>query len=361
MGSLTYHDAGVNTKKGDEASAILYEAAKTTWAQNQKLRNVFSPFDDFTSGRGVDVAQLPAGTLMGMNLDGIGNKVAFAEKKKDFSTLAYDLFAMVCDDAVTKGGEPMLVGSILDVNTIDLSAIQQLASGYTAAARTAQIAIINGELAELGSRVYGAGNFNMNWGASVIWFAKQERLLTGKDVQPGDSLVGLQERGFRSNGLSLAKKILEDSFGGDWPENYVADALLPSTVYCRAVVDMFGGYDNEPQATLHGVVHITGGGIPSKLERMLRPSGLGATLSNLYEPCSLMTYCQQRGKVSDKEAYSTWNMGQGMLLASPQPELVVAVATRHGIPAQVVGVVDSQPDIRITSKGHYDTGSTLEF
>ena len=183
----TYKDAGVNIKLGDEASRVLYDAAKETW-KNRKgnIGEIIVPFDDFSGLRMINISGLPEGTMMCVNFDGIGTKVELAERMGDHSTMAFDLLAMVCDDAVLRGGEPVLVGSILDVNRLtDIKIIKQLAKGYVKAAKDANVAIINGELAELGNRVSGYDDFNYNWGAAVIWFAKKHRMFTGKEIKQG--------------------------------------------------------------------------------------------------------------------------------------------------------------------------------
>ena len=352
----TYEEAGVNIELGDDVSKILYNAAKQTWDNRKgKLGEIIVPFDDFSGVRAIDVSNLPSGTLMNIGFDGVGTKMELAERVGDHRTIAYDLFAMVCDDAVVRGAEPVLIGSILDVNTLtdNIEEVRQLAEGYVNAARDANVAVINGEVAELGNRVGGYGKFNYNWGAGLVWFANKDRLFTGLEIKDGDSIVALKENGFRSNGLSLVRKILNNN---DWPSDLVQAALEPSKIYSGAVVDMFGGYDGEPKAEIHGVVHVTGGGIPGKLGRVLKPSGLGANLDNLYTPPDVMLECQKLGDVSNEEAYKTWNMGQGMLIISPNPADVISVASGHGIDAKEVGEVYSKPSVCIKSKGYCDEG-----
>jgi phosphoribosylformylglycinamidine cyclo-ligase len=135
-------------------------------------------------------------------------------------------------------------------------------------------------------------------------------------------------------------------------------ALQPSRIYTAAVVDMLGGVHGEPQAVLHGVVHVTGGGLPGKLGRVLRRVALGADITDPLPPGPLLRYLQEHGNVSDHEAYRVWNMGQGMLLITPQPEVVMTIARQHGIPAQVIGEVTSSPGIRLRSRGYFSTFST---
>ncbi|MCX6741924.1 MAG: AIR synthase-related protein [Candidatus Pacearchaeota archaeon] len=183
-------------------------------------------------------------------------------------------------------------------------------------------------------------------------------MFDGSQIKVGDSLVGLMENGFRSNGLSLARKVLTGTYGPEWhnctveSQNIGKLVLTPSVIYCAAVCDMFGGYDQEPKAEVHGVAHITGGGIPGKLGRVLKPSGLGAVINKPIKPVDFMTYLQQIGNVSDREAYKTWNMGQGMIIASPKPENVIDIAREHKIGARVIGQVVASPGITIKSKGY---------
>ena len=98
---------------------ILYNAAKQTWTNRKgKLGELIIPFDDFSGVRAIDVSNLPKGTLMNIGFDGVGTKMEIAERINDHTTIAFDLFAMVCDDASIRGAEPVLIGTILDVNTL---------------------------------------------------------------------------------------------------------------------------------------------------------------------------------------------------------------------------------------------------
>lgn len=412
--ATTYDDAGVHNDAKKEISRTLYLAAKRTW-ENRKGRigEIITPFDDFSGIRGIDVSNLPSGTVMGVGFDGEGTRGEIAERVEDHRTRAHNVFAMVCDDAVIHGAEPVVVGSILDTNSLigkkgaHTKQIRQLAEGYIDAAKEANVAVINGECAELGNRIGGYGgnhfalqlahsyisvnlnrdninsikllsrylietnssvkktildrldsperkfleglenicDFNSNWGAAVVWFANKNRMITGKDISEGDYLVSLQERGFRSNGISLVRKILADRFGNEWHKQkfgestYGQEVLTPSQIYTRAVVDMFGGFDRKPRATILGAAHITGGGIPEKIGRMLLPSRMSARLYSLIAPSPIVKGVQKLGNVSEEEAYKTWNMGNGMIIATPEPEKVIGIAKEHGIYAQVAGEI----------------------
>lgn len=357
------------------ASKILYEAAKITW-QNRKgrLGEVVELFGDFSGLRAINVGKLPNDAYINLSFDGVGTKIEVCERIEKHDTVAFDLFAMICDDAVVRGAEPVLVGSILDVRSLGekgkqyTNFVKQLAKGYVSAAKEANVAVINGEVAELGARLQGHGQFNYNWGAGVVWFARKNRMLTGYKIKQGDKLVALKEDGFRSNGLTLAKKILKTTYGNEWHKqnhkrkNLGELILHPSRIYTRAIVEMFGGFENEPKADIHGASHITGGGIPEKLSRTIGPTKLGANLEDLFEPCEAMKHCQEKGNVTDKEAYKTWNMGQGMLIITPEPEIVMKIASEHKITNKIAGEIIGKHEIRITNKGiNSDKKKTIVF
>lgn len=372
--TTTYQAAGVDIHRGDEASRILYEAARRTWANRAgRFGEVITPFDDFTGLRVIDIGGLPPGTVLSMGFDGVGTKVEIGERLGRHDTVAFDLFAMVCDDAVVRGGEPVVVGTVLDVNALGsttesyLEYVRQLAKGYVEAAHEAGVAVINGEVAELGVRVHGFGRFNYNWSAGVLWFARRERMFTGFEVEPGDALVGLREQGFRSNGLSLVRRILAERFGEHWHHTSFRGTSLgevvlrPSCIYCRAVIAMLGGIQDEPRAVVHGVSHITGGGIPGKLGRVLKPKRLGAHLDAPFPPADVMLGCQEWGQVPDEEAYRTWNMGQGMIIVTPEPDKVIALAGHYAVEARVIGAVTAEPGITIRSQGYFKQNKELVF
>ena len=343
---VTYSESGVNTVLGDDASSILYSAAKETWKNRKaKLGEIITPFDDFSGIRAINISSLPKDTFMSVSFDGVGTKIEIAERSNKHDTIAFDLFAMVCDDAVVRGGEPVLVGSTLEINKINIDVIKQLAKGYVNAAKEAGVAVINGEIAEVGSRVSGFGNYNYNWSAAVIWFAKKSNMFTGKELKVGDTLISFKEDGFRSNGFSLVRKIMGDK----WDKRTLSQALTPSRIYSKAVVEMFG--------KLNGVAHITGGGIPGKLGRTLKPSGLGAELDNLFEPCTLMQECIKLADLDLREAYKTWNMGNGMIVATTNPDEILSIARRHNIEAKICGEVVKQKGIKLTSF----TGEVVSF
>lgn len=367
----------VNIQLGDDVSRMLYEASKLTHDNRPGLLVEFH--ESFSGLRAIPGSMLKDVDNMYLNLafDGVGTKVEVSERLDDHSVVAHDLFAMVCDDAVVRGAEPVAIGSILDVRQLNdtehtRTAVRQLSEGYVAAAKAAGVVVVNGEVAELGDRVGGYGDFNYNWGATVLWFAHKDRILTGHQIKPGDTLVGLAEHGFRSNGITDVRKAMLEYYGASWQDVVVQElgslslgklVQKPSIIYSRFISELTGGYDikKEPKAKITGVAHITGGGQPSKLGRMLEPSGLGVTIDNPIEPPRIMLEVQKLRGFDDEKAYGKWHMGAGMMIATPEPEKVLAEAEQQGLVAQTIGQVTDESGIRIRNRGAVQDSEWLTF
>lgn len=349
----SYDSAGVNLIIGDDASKVMFNASRETWKNRKGLPgSVTLAHDSFSAVRFIDTSMFPD-AIIGMNFDGVGTKIEIAERVGDHTTIAFDLFAMVCDDAARAGGEPVIIGSILDFNRVSIKIIKQLAKGMVNASKVANIAVINGEIAELGNRVSGASDIAYNWGAGVTWLGRRERMISGNEIEPGQSIVAVREAGFRSNGLSLVRKIFLTAYGNEWHNRPFGNSTLgmavlkPSEIYTPGIIRLTGGYHSTPTARLTGIAHITGGGIPGKLGRLLSASKCGAVLEDLFNPCDTMLECQSIAGVDDKEAYRAWNMGNGLLIITPEPDLVIKQLLIEHFEARLVGKVVSNPNIMI--------------
>ena len=368
-----YALAGVDVDVEAEASRIMYEASKRTFKNRSgKIGEIVTPFDDFAGLKMVAIDKLPKGSYMSVGFDTAGTKVEIAQRVGKHDTIAFDLFAMVCDDALIRGGEAILVGTNLDIKSLGtderfLPVMRELGRGYVAAAKDANVAVINGEIAQMGHLVSGYGDFPYHWGAACVWVARKEKILTGTEIKKGDAVVMLREPGFRANGWSLVRKIFTREHGEDWHEKKFdgstlgLKALTPSKIYSRFVVGLHGGFATKGTSKIHGVAHITGGGVPEKMSRVLRRAGLGAHLPNLFKPGEIVSYCQKTGEISDHDAYRAWNMGQGMALITPEPDKILREAKKFGMEARIAGEITEKPGIRIISRGTERAGAELTF
>jgi phosphoribosylformylglycinamidine cyclo-ligase len=336
-----------------DASRILYEASKKTWKfRKNLLGDVLANYNDLSTPRSFDVSGTE-NIRIGMNSDGVGSKIEFAERLNKHDTIAYDLLAMVVDDAVSMGAEPLTVATVLDFKKINLTVVRQLAKGLLDACQTSQVSCINGEIAELGDRVHGFSEYAYNWNATLTWAVDPNKILDGKAITPGQSVVALREYGFRSNGFTLLRQILREALGDGWHENsnYAEIILQPSKIYAPAILDVLGRFGQTPKISVYGIAHITGGGIPLKFGRLLKQAGFGADLDNLFAPPDIMLKMQELGKVSDDRAYNEWNMGNGMLVVVDQPEAFIAQCKANNIEAQLAGKITKSAKISLASKG----------
>lgn len=380
MDKMTYAEAGVDVTVEAKASRIMYEASRQTYKNRKgKIGNVLQLFDDFSGLKVFPLGGLSRGTMGSFGLDGAGTKTEISCRVNDYKTIAFDLVAMLTDDAVIRGGEPALIGSVLDIKSLGkderyLSIIRELARGYVAAADDANVAIFNGEIAQMGALISGYGEFPFNWGGVCMWFGKRNRLISGAEIGPGFRVMVFREPGFRCNGLSMVRRVYVDKYGPEWhKERYssrtgfdiaLGDAVMqPSKIYSHFMVYLHGGYEGERKYKIYGAAHITGGGLPEKIGRMLRPSGCGVQLTNLFAPGEFVSHCQKVGGITDDEAYKAWNMGQGMAIVVEHDDVasIVKAAKAFGIEAQDAGRVVAEPGVWIRSMGAENPSAMLRY
>lgn len=359
--NATYKKSGVDIDAGDKASARAYKAALSTHVSRKGL------FGSPLKLEGGFTGALDCGDfLLVQNDDGTGSKSLVAEQTGDFSTLGYDLLAMVADDAVCVGAEVLTMTNTIDIHEVDEKIIGPMMDGLAEACREQSIAIMGGEIAELKDQVK-----NMTWNASALGIVEKQKFITGMHVRPGDKIVALQSRGFRSNGFSLVRYILKKAYGEHWHRKKFNEAhtwgqitLTPSRIYHACVLDMIGRYKRgEPRVRPKAIVHNTGGGLPGNLRRVVDKLDRGALIDHPFPAHPAMLALQKLGNVGDDEAYRTWNMGIGMMLIVDESEVreVIETARKHNIPAQIIGEVTPNPGITIVSQGHFGRGLKLEF
>ncbi|HBC74759.1 MAG: hypothetical protein A2008_00405 [Candidatus Wallbacteria bacterium GWC2_49_35] len=305
------------------------------------------------------------GLKIGMTSDGVGTKVELAERTGIYETLGYDLVAMVADDLACNGIEPACMSNIIDADILEADVIDGLMKGLHEAAKFAGIAVTGGEIAELGKRVAGYGSrMHFNWCATAIGFIPPgSPVIDGKKIVTGDMVISLKSRGFRSNGFSIVRNVMQKTFGNEWHTAKYDDGrvwgevlLTPSLIYSPLIVEMVKK-DLSPK----GAAHVTGGGVPDNLSRIIRANGLGADLYDLYDPHAFMLELQKLGRLSDEEAYRSWNMGNGMILiiGRGDSEKAIELIEKKGYSAKIAGVITNDPVIRIQSKGV--NSMTLEY
>jgi phosphoribosylformylglycinamidine cyclo-ligase len=268
--------------------------------------------------------------------DGVGTKVMVAEQAGRFDTVGIDLVAMCVDDLVCQGAEPLFFLDYISTGKLDPDQMEQVVTGVAEGCRQAGCALIGGEMAEHPGAM-AAGQIDLV--GFAVGVVERDRILTGAAVRAGDVLVGLPSPGLRSNGYSLARRVLLDVAGLGLDDELVegrtvADELLrPSVIYAPAIVAA------QREADVHAVAHITGGGLVGNLPRVL-PGGVDALVDpSTWEVPPVFTEIQRHGAVDQAEMVRVFNLGIGMVLVVPPDAVDAAVRVlRHeGHAARVIG------------------------
>ncbi|MBC6991098.1 AIR synthase-related protein [Hymenobacter sp. BT491] len=357
MSDSSSKPAGYDIDLGNECSRNAYGWAKKTFANRQGKPG--EPAQDLDGGFSNEIRF--GQERLGISSDGIGTKIEVAERVGKFDTLGYDLIAMVADDLIAGGFVPTNLSNIIDVHTLDYEVIDELMRGLHDAANFSHLAVTGGEIAELGNRIGGwpGARMNFNWCSTAVGalHPSLRRPISGATVQPGQVVVSLKSPSFRSNGFSLARRTLQNLFGDNWhtapydgldatPHGSAGHTwgevlLMPSLIYAPAVARLL-----DSGLSLHGVAHITGGGIADNFKRVLK-NGVGAELDSLFEPLPAMQRLTELAGIAPADAYLYWNMGNGMLLVTEESdaESVVKQLQADGYEAKVAGRITTEPGI----------------
>ncbi len=352
--------SGVNINLGNQSSETAYSYAIDTFSnRNGKKGAVASK----TNG-GFSNLLIFGNERIGIGSDGTGTKAELAERTGIYDTLGFDLVAMVADDLAAAGFEPTNLSNVIDVDFLDKDIIEQMMKGLRDACNFANVTITGGEIAELGNRIGGYGNgMHFNWSSTAIGVLPDNLKtdIDGSQIKSGDIIISLKSRGFRSNGFSAIRRILQENLGNKWHTISYDDTttwgkkmLMPSLIYAP-VINKIISKNLIPK----GIAHITGGGIFDNLRRVLKMTNTGAILDNLFNPLPEMLRIQELGKISNENAYLWWNMGNGMLLVINRDDAdeIVKEIRQENYECQIAGKITDNnrisvvfPTLKLTKK-----------
>ncbi len=266
----TYAGAGVSIDAGEEAVQRIKDKVRSTFRPE-----VIGDIGGFGGLFALDVERYRRPVLVS-STDGVGTKALVAQATGRFTTIGIDLVAMCVDDLVCQGAEPLFFLDYIAVGSLDPDHIEQLVEGVAEGCRQAGCALVGGEMAEHPGAME-AGEFDLV--GFAVGIADRDRLVTGAHVAPGDVVIGLPSPNLRSNGYSLARRVLLERAGlpldgpaFDGAAHTLADELLsPSVIYAPAITALLSAVD------VRAVAHITGGGLPGNVSRVL-PKGVDAEI-----------------------------------------------------------------------------------
>jgi phosphoribosylformylglycinamidine cyclo-ligase len=244
--------------------------------------------------------------------DSVGTKVMVARMAGRFDTIGIDLVAMSVDDIASQGAEPLFFLDCISAGRLDPVQMEQLVEGVAHGCKEAGCALIGGEMAEVPGMLE-PGHFDLV--GFAVGVVERDRLITGARVAAGDRLIGLPSPGLRCNGYSLARKVLLDKGGRTldgpaWPKAHHSlgeELLRPSVIYAPALVKLCRSVE------VHGLAHITGGGIPGNLVRVLPDNCDAVVLRGKWEVPEIFNEIQRTGEIGPDEMTKVFNMGIGMI------------------------------------------------
>jgi phosphoribosylformylglycinamidine cyclo-ligase len=318
-----YAAAGVSIASSDAGVRALVDVLRTI-EPGRPSRSLLR------SGHYASVLRISDDLAIALSTDGVGSKLVVAEQTGRLGTVGIDCIAMNVNDLVCVGAEPLALLDYLAVEQPDPVALAQIAQGLKIGAEDAGIEIPGGELAVLPELIRGHPSPNgFDLCGAAFGTVAPDAIVTGEAIAPGDALIGLPSSGLHSNGYTLARHALLEQGAlklDDTPPQLggasVADALLePTVIYVRAVLELLAS-----PATVHGLAHITGGGLTNLL-RLNDSVGFAIETPLPVPPVfDLIARC---GDVADDEMWDVFNMGCGFVVVVDAADAEAAVALLH--------------------------------
>jgi phosphoribosylformylglycinamidine cyclo-ligase len=341
---LTYAQAGVDVEAGDRAVALMRAAVEATHGPRVLggiggFAGLWRLAGDLGRRAGHDRDQGMPDPVLAAASDGVGTKLLVAQALDRHDTVGIDLVAMVVDDVVVTGAEPLFVLDYLAVGRVDPERVAAIVAGVAQGCRLARCALLGGETAEhpdaMAPDAYDLAGF-------AVGMVERDRLLGPDRVAAGDVLLGLASSGLHANGFSLARQVLARAGVGydqHLPElgTRVGEALLtPTRIYAPHLIDLLA-----TGVEIHALCHVTGGGLPGNLPRCL-PPGLTARVDRgSWDPPPVFRILADLGPVDDQELARATNLGVGMVAVLPAAEADHAAAflAEREIPSWLMGEV----------------------
>ena len=290
-----------------------------------------------------NVIDLGNGEGIAFCTDGVGTKIIVAELMNKYDSIGIDCIAMNVNDVICLGARPVSMVDYIACSFTDVEVFGQLGEGLAEGARQSGISISGGEISQIGEVITGIDLIG-----ACIGHVKLDRINTGKEVRPGNLVIGLASSGVHANGLTLARKILLGESPEEQKKNVhkfenklgrtLGDELLePTRIYVQPILELI-----ESGLDIKAMVHITGGGFLN-LTRV-ESDNIRFVIDTLPPTPSVFKLIQDWGEVSDAEMYDVFNMGVGFCVVvegTHEVEQVTEVLKKYDIACQVIGYVDA--------------------
>lgn len=326
---MKYSESGVNIDAATRALARAKDDVRSTWDHRVK--------SDVGAFGGLYQPALGEPYLVA-SVDGVGTKVMVAVQAGRFDTVGQDLVNHCVDDILVQGAEPLFFLDYFATGTLSEEVLPEVLSGFAKACRENGCALLGGETAEMPG-VYAPGEFDL--AGTIVGRVREDHVIDGSKIRPGDRIWGLPSTGLHTNGYSLARKVLLEKAGlalDAQPEGLgatVGDALL--AVHRSYLDDIRGVWREHGRDAVRGLAHITGGGFYDNIPRVI-PEGLCAVVdTTAWDVPALFRLIGALGQVDPAEMYRVFNMGVGLCVITP-PEIDLGGLELAGMDRGVVQI-----------------------
>jgi len=330
--SLSYRDAGVDIDAGNSLVERIKPIVKATFRPG-----VLGGLGGFGALFELPLERYREPVLVS-GTDGVGTKLKLALQLGRHDSIGIDLVAMCANDIVVTGAEPLFFLDYYATGHLDVEVATEVVRGIARGCELAGAALTGGETAEMPG-IYAQGDYDL--AGFCVGVVEKSRIIRPERVRPGDRLIGLASSGPHSNGYSLIRKVLEVS-GADLRmplgSTSLGSALLePTRIYVKPLLAL------GQQLDIHALAHITGGGLPENLPRVL-PEGTRAVIDgHSWERPEVFRWLQQQGGIAENEMLRTFNCGVGMVVcvAEADTERSLEILRTHGEQAWLLGRIEA--------------------
>lgn len=352
MSGLTYKESGVDLEQYQDAMGRLPRLLQRTFSPRvQRLDGGFAGLFELDFENSLFARNYQKPVLIGCS-DGVGTKLLIAIESKIHNTVGIDLVAMCVNDALCCGGEPLFFLDYLALPKDDPALVEQLVEGVSTGCLQADCALLGGETAIMPD-LYKPGEYDMS--GVCIGVVEKSRVINGKAITPGDVVLGVSSNGLHSNGFSLVRKIVFDhtklatNDKAPWSNKTIGEELLtPTLIYTSAIRNVQQHY--RVKNVLHGVAHITGGGIAENVERILPPDVNVEIDGSAWKRPPVFGWLQELGNVAPEEMNRVFNMGLGLvcIVADFYAGTVESIISDAGFQVQRIGdVTDGNGKVKL--------------
>jgi phosphoribosylformylglycinamidine cyclo-ligase len=328
------------------------------------LNNIISRIVGTWPKSGFGAVQLPIGYFanvvdiggigLAITTDGVGSKAMIADLMKKYDTIGIDCIAMNVNDLLCVGARPVSLVDYIAVEKADAAMLDGIAIGLAEGARQAGVSITGGEISQLRDVVRGFDLVGTAVGTVAL-----DRILVGRDIKPGDAVIGIASSGIHSNGMTLTRRVFFEQAGAKIDTHFAElgcslgeELLRPTTIYVPEVLNIL-----DQVSSVKALMHITGDGL---LNVPRVDAEIGFVIDDLPEPPPLFGLIEKLGGISRTEMFEVYNMGIGfcVVVAKADANRVLAILTQHGRKASVIGraVADPTKSVQLPGEGLIGTG-----